>query len=327
MKTSTAPRPSLQGGRRADVHGWIHLHIEGKARARGHQHGYLLASEIREAIATIGYLIRQDTGLEFAWFAQNAEALFLDPLASNYGGKLTDGSGVEVLEELEGIVAGASLNRRRGDVRLTLADLLGWNAYPELICQWWPAVQSGQLKPAAPLPESKSRALAERAAHAPQRGGFHPDHSCSAFVAVGKQTLDGEVVIAHTTWQRFASGDAYNVILDLQPECGARILMQSVPGYVASSTDFLINDAGLAVTETSSSGSGFDPGTSAVRLVEISYEGPPHATVVEICGFTRLNRREPSDCCQPAQALESSRRRCSPRESRYATARKPASHR
>ncbi|MFN0077854.1 MAG: C45 family autoproteolytic acyltransferase/hydrolase [Prosthecobacter sp.] len=245
--------------RRNDVNGWIHLCIEGKPRDRGRQHGRALATEIRAALKTIRYLILQDTGLEFAWFAKNAEALFHDSLASNYGGKLTDGSGVEILEEIEGIVEGANEKRGPRDAKLTLTDLIGWNAYPELICQWWPAVQSGQLKPAVPMPQEKARALAVQAAQGVHRAGFHPHHSCSAFVAVGKQTLDGEIVIAHTTWQRFANGDCYNVILDIRPENGARMLMQSVPGYVASSTDFMINSAGLAVTETSINGSGFDP--------------------------------------------------------------------
>jgi hypothetical protein len=257
MSAKTTKNPANRG-RRADVNGWIHLHIEGKAKDRGYQHGRLLAQEIREAIAGIRYLVLQGTGLEFSWFAKNAEAMFHDMLASNYGGKLTDGSGVEILEEIEGIVEGANASRGPRTAKLTLTDLIGWNAYPELICQWWPAVQSGQIKPAVPMPENKARALTSANAHGVHRGHYRPHHSCSAFVAAGKQTRDGEVVIAHTTWQCFANGDAYNVILDVEPAQGARILMQSVPGYVASSTDFLITGAGLAVTEASINGSGFD---------------------------------------------------------------------
>ena len=254
-KTPAGARAGSPGSRH-DANGWIYVRIEGKPRARGFQHGDLLAAEIREALATIRLLIRQDTGLEFSWFAKNAEAMFHDKLAGNYGGKLADNSGVEVLEELEGIAEGA--NAHRG-AKVTLTDLLGWNAYPELFCRWWPAVQSGQLKPAVPMPKNKARALARAAAHLPQRSGFHPHHSCSAFVAVGRHTRDGEVVVGHTTWQRFANGDAYNVILDLVPERGARILMQSVPGYVTSSTDFFITGAGLAITEASINGNGFEP--------------------------------------------------------------------
>ena len=41
----------LAKARRSERAGWIYLHIEGEPRARGFQHGYLLAKEIAEACA------------------------------------------------------------------------------------------------------------------------------------------------------------------------------------------------------------------------------------------------------------------------------------
>jgi hypothetical protein len=41
-----------------------------------------------------------------------------------------------------------------------------------------------------------------------------------------------------------------NVILDLQPNKGHRILMQATPGWIHSGTDFFITDAGLVGSET-----------------------------------------------------------------------------
>ena len=35
-----------------------------------------------------------------------------------------------------------------GAAEITIDEILGWNGYPELICQWLPAVMSGALKPA-----------------------------------------------------------------------------------------------------------------------------------------------------------------------------------
>jgi hypothetical protein len=248
------PPPRLKNASREDINGWIHVRIAGTPRERGFQHGFLLAPEIRDALRSIEYLVRMDTGIEFTWFCRNAQAIFEKTLASNFGGQLADGSGVEVLEEIEGIVEGANANRGPRERKLTLAEMLGWNGYPELICQWFPAVMSGQIQPAVPLPKAPPAGL-----HAVHHRWHHFGHHCSAFVAAGKLTKDGEVVIAQTTWQRFANGDAYNVILDIAPRRGARLLMQSVPGYVASSTDFWVTDAGLAVAETSINGSGFDP--------------------------------------------------------------------
>lgn len=246
--------PGLKGASREDINGWIRVSIAGTPRERGFQHGFLLANEIRDALRSIGYLVSMDTGIEFSWFCRNAQTMFENMLASNFGGKLRDGSGVEVLEEIEGIVEGANANRPSKTRKLTLGDLLGWNSYPELICQWFPSVMSGQIQPAVPLPKTPPPGL-----HASHRRWHHFGHHCSAFVATGKLTRDGEVVIAQTTWQRFANGDAYNVILDISPAGGTRLLMQSVPGYVASSTDFWLTGAGLAIAETSINGNGFDP--------------------------------------------------------------------
>lgn len=164
------------------------------------------------------------------------------------------GARVKGQTELEGIVEGANANRRACAPVPSLADLLGWNGYPELICQWFPAVMSGQIQAAVPLPTAAPLGL-----HADHRRWYHFGHHWPAFVAAGEATRDGEVVIAQTTWQRFANGDAYNVILDIAPAGGPRLLMRSVPGYVASSTDFWLTSEGLAIAETSINGSGFDP--------------------------------------------------------------------
>jgi phospholipase B-like protein len=257
-RPTAVTRPDFPKGERKDLNGWIYLHIQGSARERGWWHGYLLAPEIREALRCIRYLIMQDTGVEFEWFARNAAAMFANTLATNFNGKLTDDSGVEIMEELEGIVSGVNANPEPRTAPLALAELIGWNAYPEMICQWWPGVIGGQLKPAIPLPKSRSGAT-DSLSIVRQHSWHHFNHSCSAFVAVGKYTADGEVVIAQTTWQRFANGDAYNVILDLELDKGSRLIMQSVPGYVHSSTDFWLTGAGLGVAETSINGTGFDP--------------------------------------------------------------------
>ncbi|MGZ4713145.1 MAG: C45 family autoproteolytic acyltransferase/hydrolase [Acidimicrobiia bacterium] len=250
-------RAVVARGDRHDEQGWIHLHVEGSPRDRGFQHGYLLAAEIRAVIATFSRLIFMDTGVEFAWFAENAELLYADLLASDADGRIADGSGREILAELEGIVDGANRGGGPGDDELTLAALLAWNAYPIMICQWWPAVIAGQVKPPRPLPSKTITGLKAQAAI----GGHlwhHFRHSCSAFVATGKWTTDGRPVVAHTTWQRFANGDAYNVVIDLVPEHGNRIHMQSMPGYVHSGTDFYVTGGGLVVTETTIDANGID---------------------------------------------------------------------
>ncbi|QFU77159.1 phospholipase [Halioglobus maricola] len=238
--------PSLEGAYRENSEGWIRLHIAGSPRQRGYQHGYLLANELRAALREIDYLLRIDTGIGFDWFARNAEALYMKVLP-----KAPDGFGEELLEELQGIVDGVNA-ATPDDPALTLADLLGWNGYPEMICQWYPAVMSGHITPNEPLPWDR------HATHAGPLRAHHFHHSCSAFVATGDYTADGGPVAVHTTWQRFANGDAYNVLLHIRPESGHDMVMQSVPGYVYSSTDFSVTGGGLIVTETSLDVAGFE---------------------------------------------------------------------
>jgi hypothetical protein len=249
---------SLAGSRRADVHGWIYLRVEGSPYERGFQHGCHCAAELRAALRSIRYLIYQDTGIEFDWFARNAHAMYADMLSGNWGGKLPDNFGKQILDELQGIVDGANQARKPREAEVTLADLIGWNAYPEMICQWFPAVMGGQIKPAVPIPKVREPNELVALVSQPRRW-HHFSHSCSAFIASGKWTADGALVAAQTTWQRFANGDAYNIILDLNPDVGERMVMQSVPGYVYSSTDFCVTGGGLVVAETSLDVNGFDP--------------------------------------------------------------------
>jgi hypothetical protein len=271
-RSPSSLRALLAGSTRADRNGWIYLRIAGSPYRRGFQHGYLLAAEIRAALRSIRYLVEQDTGLPFDWFAQNARAMF-EPALRGFRGTPGTGSGTELLEEMQGIVDGANYRaaqdvraKRRtgagGTRRVTPTDLIGWNAYPELICQWFPAVMGKAIQPKIPLPNPQAPSPASHRIAKPlyrSRRGHDQAHSCSAFVAVGSATADGGVVIGHTTWQSFANGDAYNLILDLRPTQGHRLLMQSVPGYVHSSTDFCLTGGGLAVAETSINVNGFDP--------------------------------------------------------------------
>jgi hypothetical protein len=86
-----------------------------------------------------------------------------------------------------------------------------------------------------------------------------PD-KCSAFVATGRYTADGRPVIAHNNWSGYLEGSRWNVIFDVRPAAGHRILMDGMPGLIHSGDDFGMNSAGLVITETTITGfQGFDP--------------------------------------------------------------------
>lgn len=76
-----------------------------------------------------------------------------------------------------------------------------------------------------------------------------PDR-CSAFVATGSMTKDGKIVIGHNNWSGYLEGARWNIMFDIRPSQGNRILMDGFPGFIHSGDDFGINSAGIVITET-----------------------------------------------------------------------------
>jgi len=209
---------------RYESNGWVFVHVEGQPFERGYQHGYLLAREIQDALRVSKFLAHWDTGEDFEVFVKAALQLFPARVDQEY------------LDEMQGIAQGA----RMAGIDISFDEILTWNGYQELLGNWWPNNMGS-------IPSTK-------------RWKGKKGHHCSAFIATGKHTKDGRIVMAHNTWDRYASGDHYNIILDILPASGNRILMQAVPGYISSTTDFWETSAGLMITETTIAGvSSFDP--------------------------------------------------------------------
>jgi hypothetical protein len=66
--------------------------------------------------------------------------------------------------------------------------------------------------------------------------------------------------MGHNNWTGYVIGTRWNIIFDLVPEKGQRLLMDGMPGVITSDDDFAVNDAGLLVTETTiTQFEGWDP--------------------------------------------------------------------
>ena len=211
--------------------GWIYLHVEGKPYERGYQQGRLLSKEIVQYMARCAAELSHD-GRSQSWdLARNtAGALFLK------------GFDQEILEEMQGIAEGASdAGARWEGRRLDLTDMVVVNTTVEMsqlseALQVTPSGLEG-LHLDSPLNFDRSRKLT-------------PADHCSAFAATGKATRDGRLVIGHVTWWPLTLAEQTNVMLDLKPATGHRVLMQSYPGGIESGTDWYQNDAGIVLTET-----------------------------------------------------------------------------
>ena len=206
----------LHTAERHERAGWIYLHIEGGPRERGFQHGYLLAPEIAEGLRIARADWFHQSSLDWFWLVNNTKP-FIEP-----------GIDPEDRGELHGMVEGL----HAAGVKASYDDLVTYNAEIELESYWWPLVRD-------------------------KLGGMdfvkEPRESCSSFIATGQMTRDGGVVLGHNTMSDFLEA-IFNVVIDIQPSTGHRILMQTQPGWIHSGTDFFVTDAGLVGSETTIGG-------------------------------------------------------------------------
>jgi hypothetical protein len=83
---------------------------------------------------------------------------------------------------------------------------------------------------------------------------FYNKHSavdhCSAFIAIGDATEKGDIIMAHTTHSDFVSAKTLNIVLEIIPEKGNKIKMQTSPGLICSSSDWFICGNGIIGCET-----------------------------------------------------------------------------
>jgi len=205
--------------------GWVFVTLAGTPEEIGFQHGSQLSARIVEGRRAIETVVAHDTKKDWNWFRDAGKTVFWPRVEDEYR------------RELSGIAKG--LNSR--GVAWDVYDVVALNGWMELAWYYvgWLDRQKGQ-------PTSNS-------------SGNAPEH-CSAFVATGSYTRDKRPVMAHNAWVDFAIGANWNVIFDIRPRNGHRILMDGYPGLIHSGDDFAINSAGMMITETTISGfHGFDP--------------------------------------------------------------------
>jgi hypothetical protein len=191
--------------------GWIFVHLEGSPADIGFQHGYLLAPEIEDAKKAIELSLTHE--VKHSWSElRTVSEKFLWP-----------GVPDEYRQEMQGMVEGL---RAKGS-KLDLIDLTVVNAFMELPYYYGESERKQAKGVAATV-------------------GEH----CSAFVATGRYTKDGRIVIGHNNWSDYLSGSRWKVIFDVVPSGGHHLIMDGVPGLIHSGDDFGINDAGMMITET-----------------------------------------------------------------------------
>ena len=228
--------------------GWTFVHIEGKPYERGYQYGYLLAQEIASYIDKLAVRATAENP-ETGWNSMRtmADALMLRGYKEEY------------LEEMRGIADGAAKAEAKFMSRpIDFLDIVTMNS----------AVDLGQLGGAlAKTPHAlsgKTFRLDEDEAAMQERL-----HKCSSFLANGPASADGKIVFGQLFMWSGYTGVHWDVICDVVPAQGHRLVYETFPGGIHSGADFYINDAGIMIGETTVMQTPFDvngtPQSSRIR--------------------------------------------------------------
>ena len=208
-----------------ELNGWIYVSIKGSPRERGYAYGYLIADELKKVFEMLNFTIYETFGDKWDYFVENSAKLYNEKIKSNF---------TEFYEEMAGVAEGCNA----AGVKTSVDEIIAWNNYFTLTENWYPNKGSevGSIKERIRMGE----------------GGAND--RCSAFMAIGDFTKDGKVVVAHNNFSEFVDGQFARVVIDMQPEKGARMLIQGFPGWIWSGTDFFVTSHGFIGTETTIGG-------------------------------------------------------------------------
>jgi hypothetical protein len=209
--------------RKPEANGWTFVHLEGTAAETGFQHGYLMASEIAELRKLVELELKHDTNRDWTFFRNAGRDMMWPRIEQQYR------------DELQGIADGVKARA----VKLDVWDIVALNGWLE----WGYYVKEY-----------------DRGSDRRDAAAWSAPERCSAFVATGSYTKDGKVIIAHNNWSTYMDGARWTIVFDIAPASGFRIMMEGLPGLIASDDDFGMNSAGILITETTISDfEGYDP--------------------------------------------------------------------
>ena len=204
--------------------GWTYISVHGSPKERGYAIGFLGAKEFKEIQKTLEFNCMEEMG--YSWkdfFVPHSKELYNELIKDKFP---------EFYEEMEGITEGCVA----GGTETTLDEIIAWNNSISLLEYWFPNM-------GGTVTENK---------HTRGEGGAAD--RCSGFIACGEYTDGKNIVMAHNSFCPFLDGQYYNVMLDINPDKGERILLQTNPCWIWSGSDVFVTGAGIMGTETTIGG-------------------------------------------------------------------------
>jgi hypothetical protein len=212
----------LKNGFSYNQDGWKYVSIRGGPLERGYAYGYLCAPDFKSIQNMLHFFIMESYGETWENMIIDVNKDFKEMIHKHFN---------EFYQEMQGIANGCNA----GGTNTTIDEIIAWNFYCSI--PYWYSSRSGD--------------------HVGKEGGGTTGGAkdkCSAFIAVGDYTADGKIVAAHNSFCDFIDGQYSNVILDINPTNGFRILMQTSACWIWSGTDFFITSKGILGTETTIGG-------------------------------------------------------------------------
>jgi outer membrane protein assembly factor BamB len=254
-------------GYRFNVQGWIYVHVQGEPLERGYQHGYLLAAEIIDMLQRWSTIIHNypiiktiSKRLSDSKFDKMSEIWWnfcTTQCYRMYWDKFPEEYQQEIKGIADGVVArGGKLFGRN----VNYQDILTMNEMYEFLSKLT-TIPKGihplrtlfqQLQQVVPgISHVNISSLIETFLQQ------SPAHHCNGFIATGNATSHDQLVFSQSTicgggtwWWTYYISLRWNVILDIQPSKGHRIIMPTSPGLIWSDEDYYQNDNGLVLLET-----------------------------------------------------------------------------
>lgn len=219
QKTRKNHTKKIQGKIISEKEGWKVLKIYGTPFEMGYAHGYLLAQDLKDVYETFLFVIKTDLKIPFSQYVEKSNSLIKPIVISRYP---------DIYEELRGISEGA---RSKG-THISVDFLISWNSYMSLYSIF------------------KSESVENK---------NNDKQRCSAFIATGSATENGDIVMAHNTHSTFIEGKFMNIVIYLNPDKGIPFMMQTSPGFISSISDWFICESGIIGCETTIAYTNYKP--------------------------------------------------------------------
>ena len=247
---------------RYNIQGLIYVHIEGKPYERGYQHGYLLYAEIADMIYRWSNIIH-NCPLIIKSLPIDVNSSKYEELSAKWWEECKNLAMKifwpyypdEYKDEIRGIADGA---KARGvkiyGNPISYEDILTLNEMYELMSILTnPQKGVHLLRDVFHVISSIFPSLSGKGDEF--ASSFYSAHHCNGFTATGNATEDDNIVISDSVWCggwwfSYYIAQRWNVILDIEPSNGHRLIIATSPGYIWSDEDYWQNDAGLAMVET-----------------------------------------------------------------------------